>query len=48
MELKTIELNTDMSKKIYVSDNRKMLLKTYDEYYQKLGCNLPWVGYFAI
>ncbi len=25
-----------------------MLLKTYDEYYQKIGYILPWVGYFVI
>ena len=24
-----------------------MLLKTYDEYYLKIGFNLPWVGYFV-
>ena len=48
MELKTIELNVDKSKEIYGSDNCQMLLKTYDEYYQKIGYNLPWVGYFVI
>ncbi len=43
MKLKTIELNVDISKEIYGSDNCQMLLKTYDEYYQKIGYNLPWV-----
>ncbi|MGI4872945.1 MAG: GNAT family N-acetyltransferase [Janthinobacterium lividum] len=47
MELKPIELNVDKSKEIYDSDNCQMLLKTYDEYYQKIGYNLPWVGYFV-
>ena len=37
-----------MLKEIYGLDNCKMLLKTYDEYYQKIGYNLLWVGYFAI
>jgi len=48
MELKIIELNADKSKEMYGSGNYQMLLKTYDEYYQKMGYNLPWVGYFVI
>ncbi|MFV8270259.1 GNAT family N-acetyltransferase [Flavobacterium sp. GT2N3] len=48
MELKTITLNVDKSKEIYSSDNCQILLKTYDEYYQKIGYNLPWAGYFVI
>lgn len=48
MKLKTIELNADISKEIYGSDNCRMLLKTYDEYYQKISYNLPWVRYFVI
>ena len=48
MELRTIELNIDKSNEIYVSDDCQMLLKTYDEYYLKIGFDLPWVGYFVI
>ncbi|MEO6348587.1 MAG: GNAT family N-acetyltransferase [Aquaticitalea sp.] len=48
MEIKCIELNIDKSKDIYSSDNCQLLLKSYDEYYQKIGFNLPWVGYFLI
>lgn len=48
MELKTIALNVNKSKEIYGSDNCQILLKTYDEDYQKIGYNLPWVGYFVI
>ena len=48
MELKTIELHIDKSKEIYGSNNCQLLLKTYDEYYLKIGYNLPWVGYFVI
>lgn len=48
MELKTIELDTDKSNEIYGSDECQMLLKTYDEYYVKIGFNLPWVGYFVV
>ncbi len=48
MELKAIELNTDKSKKIFSSENCQMLLKAYDDYYQEIGYNFPWVGYFVI
>ena len=48
MELKAIGLNVDKSKQIYSSDDCQMLLKSYDEYYQIIGYNLPWVGYFVI
>ncbi|HLL42010.1 MAG TPA: GNAT family protein [Segetibacter sp.] len=48
MELKAIELNVDRSQQIYSSNDCQMLLKMYDEYYQLIGYNLPWVGYFVI
>jgi len=48
IELKSIELNLDKSNKLYSSDDCQMLLKSYDEYYLKIGFNLPWVGYFVI
>lgn len=48
MELKPIILNVDKSNEMYSSSNCQILLKTYDEYYKKIGYNLPWVGYFVI
>lgn len=48
MELQPIEINVDKSKEIYGSDDCQMLLKTYDEYYLKIGYHLPWVGYFVV
>jgi RimJ/RimL family protein N-acetyltransferase len=48
MELKIIELNIDKSNKIYGSEDCQMLLKSYDDYYQKIGFNSPWVGYFVL
>jgi [ribosomal protein S5]-alanine N-acetyltransferase len=48
MQLKPIELHVDKSNEIYGSDDCQFLLKTYDEYYEKIGYNLPWVGYFVI
>lgn len=48
IELKAIELNLDKSSSIYSSEDCQMLLKSYDEYYLKIGFNLPWIGYFVI
>lgn len=48
MELQLITLHEDKSKEIYNSDNCRMILDTYDEYYKKIGYNLPSVGYFVI
>jgi [ribosomal protein S5]-alanine N-acetyltransferase len=48
MKLKIIELNIDKSNDIYSSDNCQMLLKSYDDYYQIIDFNLPWVGYFVV
>lgn len=48
MELILIGFNVDKSIEMYSSENCQMILNTYDEYYQKIGYNLPWVGYFII
>ena len=48
MKLKILELNIDKSNDIYSSDNCQMLLKSYDDYYQIIGFNLPWVGYLVV
>ena len=47
MELKTIELNVDQSKEIYVSTNCQQVINSMKEFYPKIGFNEPWVGYFA-
>ena len=47
MELKTIELNVDQSKEIYVSTNCQQVINSMNEFYPKIGFNKPWVGYFA-
>ena len=47
MELKTIELNVDQSKEIYASTSCQQLINSMNEFYQKIGFNKPWVGYFA-
>ncbi len=48
MKLKPITLNIDKSLKIYSSDNCQILIDSYNEYYPKIGYNLPWIGYFII
>lgn len=48
MELRIIERNLDKSDCLYSSDDCQMLLKSYDEYYQTIGFNKPWVGYFVM
>ena len=47
MELKTIELNVDQSKEIYVSTNCQQVINAMKEFYPKIGFNKPWVGYFT-
>lgn len=47
MELKTIELNVDQSKEIYVSTNCQQVINSMKEFYPKIGFNKLWVGYFA-
>jgi RimJ/RimL family protein N-acetyltransferase len=48
MELKRIEMNLDKADLLYSSEDCQMLLKSYEEYYPKIGYILPWVGYFVV
>ena len=48
MELRIIECNTDKSDSLYSTEDCKMLLQSYDDYYQTIGFNKPWVGYFVV
>jgi hypothetical protein len=48
MELKIIEVNLDKTNDLYSSDDCQMLLRSYEDYYPKIGYNLPWVGYFVV
>jgi [ribosomal protein S5]-alanine N-acetyltransferase len=48
MELRAIERNTDKSNGLYSSDDCQILLQSYDDYYQTIGFNMPWVGYFVV
>lgn len=48
MELKTIELNIDKSEALYASADCQALIDSMNGYYQKIGFNKPWIGYFAL
>ena len=48
MELRIIERHIDKSNGLYSSDDCQMLLQSYDDYYQTIGFNKPWVGYFVV
>ena len=48
MKLRLIKLQEDKSNKEYDSNECQQLLGMYDEFYPKIGFNLPWVGYFVI
>jgi [ribosomal protein S5]-alanine N-acetyltransferase len=48
MEIRIIERQTGKSEGLYSSDDCQMLLQSYDDYYQTIGFNKPWVGYFVI
>ena len=47
MELKVINLDEDKANEIYATIDCQNLLQAMDEYYSKIGFNLPWVGYFV-
>ncbi len=47
MELKIININEDKTNEIYASTDSQQLINSMDEYYQKIGFNIPWVGYFV-
>lgn len=48
MKLRPITLQEDKSNKEYASPFCQQLLGMYDDFYPKIGFNLPWVGYFVI
>lgn len=48
MELRILQLNEDKSDKLFATNACQTLLEMYDEYYRKIGFNLPWVSYLVI
>ncbi len=47
MKLIPIDLKADTSIEKFASDDCQTLIKIYEEYYPKIGFNLPWIGYFV-
>jgi [ribosomal protein S5]-alanine N-acetyltransferase len=48
MDLRIISLSEDKTKELYGSEDCQKILSIYEDYYQKIGYNLPWVGYFVL
>jgi [ribosomal protein S5]-alanine N-acetyltransferase len=48
MKLRIINLNEDGTNPIYDPADCQQLIKVYKDYYQKIGFNIPWVGYFVV
>ena len=46
LEFKIIQPNEDKSNELYISENCQELIQMMDEFYPKVGFNIPWVGYF--
>jgi RimJ/RimL family protein N-acetyltransferase len=44
--LEPIPIDADKTEAVYASEDCLNLLKMWEEYYPKIGFNLPWVGYF--
>lgn len=47
IRLSPIPLNPDKSESIYDSQDCQTLLNAWEDYYQEIGYNLPWIGYFV-
>lgn len=48
MELKILQQNEDKKNDLFKSAECQTLLQIYDDYYPKIGFNLPWVAYLII
>jgi RimJ/RimL family protein N-acetyltransferase len=48
LKLEIIPILSDKTSEIYNSEDCQQVLKIYEEYYPKIGFNIPWVGYFII
>ncbi len=48
MELKILDINEDRTLDIFASPECQEIFSVYDDYYPKVGFNLPWVGYWVV
>ncbi|MBA3682655.1 MAG: GNAT family N-acetyltransferase [Bacteroidetes bacterium] len=47
LKLEPIKINEDITNKDFQSEDCQTLLNMWQDYYPKIGFNLPWVGYFV-
>ena len=48
MELRILQQQEDKSADLFESADCQILLQMYEEYYPKIGFNLPWVAYLVL
>lgn len=48
MNLRPIALQEDKTNEAYASVDCQQLLSMYNDFYPKIGFNIPWVGYFVV
>jgi [ribosomal protein S5]-alanine N-acetyltransferase len=48
MKLHPIYISEDQTQTIYSNPTCQELFKIYTDYYQKIGFNPPWIGYFIV
>jgi RimJ/RimL family protein N-acetyltransferase len=48
MELKIIDTRVKKANELFASVDCQKIISIYEDYYQKIGFYLPWVGYFVL
>ena len=48
MKLRILNLVENKADKLFASNDCQTLLKLYDDFYPKIGFNLPWVAYLVL
>ena len=48
MELRILQQNEDKTDHLFESADCQTLLQMYEDYYPKIGFNLPWVAYLVV
>ena len=48
LTLEPIKVDEDKPKGVYPSDNCRIVLKMWEDYYPKIGFHFPWIGFFII
>jgi [ribosomal protein S5]-alanine N-acetyltransferase len=47
MELRVIKINEDATADFYASPECQDVSSSMNDFYPKIGFNMPWVGYFV-